>query len=200
MAETLCHGPISPRANYAFVSNVTWQPSPGLRGSRSPWSQQSMAYVSVEAWSWRLIFAAASSVFGHPEQTLGIVTLLGGIYRIAERAGRARAFQWALTSEKVSASTMERFGIVNQVVDDAELVSQAVAFTEKAARGPTRAYAAHKTLLRAWAIGGVTAADEAMLDIAMPLFETEDVREGLASAIRALKAGTERPLLDFKGR
>ena len=147
-----------------------------------------------------VIFAAASSVFGHPEQTLGIVTLLGGIYRIAERAGRARAFQWALTSEKVSASTMERFGIVNQVVDDAELVSQAVAFTEKAARGPTRAYAAHKTLLRAWAIGGVTAADEAMLDIAMPLFETEDVREGLASAIRALKASTERPLLDFKGR
>ena len=51
------------------------------------------------------------------------------------------------------------------------------------------------------ATGGVTVADEAMLDIPVPLFETEDVREGLASAIRALKAGTERPLLGFnKGR
>jgi enoyl-CoA hydratase/carnithine racemase len=37
-----------------------------------------------------VIFAASGATFGHPEQTLGIVTLLGGIYRVAERAG-ARA-------------------------------------------------------------------------------------------------------------
>ena len=36
-----------------------------------------------------VIFASASAAFGHPEQTLGIVTLLGGIYRVAERVGRA---------------------------------------------------------------------------------------------------------------
>jgi enoyl-CoA hydratase/carnithine racemase len=40
-----------------------------------------------------IIIAAESAHFGHPEQTLGIVTLLGGIYRVAERAGRARAFE-----------------------------------------------------------------------------------------------------------
>ncbi|MDB5859953.1 MAG: Enoyl-CoA hydratase/isomerase [Ramlibacter sp.] len=147
-----------------------------------------------------VIFAGASAAFGHPEQSLGIVTVLGGVYRVAERAGRTRASEWAMTSEKVSAETMERFGVINRVVPDAELQQEARAFAEQAARGPTRAYAAHKALLRAWALGGVAAADQAMFDIAMPLFETEDVRRGLDSAVTALKAGKPRPTLDFKGR
>jgi hypothetical protein len=49
-------------------------------------------------------------------------------------------------------------------------------------------------------VGGVAAADEAMFDIAMPLFETEDVKAGLTSAVNALRAGEPRPLLEFQGR
>jgi enoyl-CoA hydratase/carnithine racemase len=147
-----------------------------------------------------LIFAGESAAFGHPEQSLGIVTILGGAYRVAERVGRARAAEWGMTSEKVQAVTMERFGVVNRVVADADLLNEARAFAQKVAQGPTRAYAAHKALLRAWAVGGVSAADDAMLDIAMPLFETEDVQRGLKSAVDALKAGRPRPTLDFKGR
>ena len=48
-----------------------------------------------------VILAAESARFGHPEQSIAIVTLLGGIYRVAERAGRSRASEWALTSEQV---------------------------------------------------------------------------------------------------
>jgi enoyl-CoA hydratase/carnithine racemase len=147
-----------------------------------------------------VLFAASDATFGHPEQTLGIVTLLGGIYRVAERAGRSRATEWALTSEKVPAATMERFGIVNRVVDGAALIDETTAFAKKIARGPTRAHAAHKALLRAWAVSGVAAADEALLDIAMPLFETRDVTRGLISAVDALKAGKARPVMDFQGR
>jgi enoyl-CoA hydratase/carnithine racemase len=147
-----------------------------------------------------MIVAGESATFGHPEQSLGVVTLLGGIYRVAERAGRSRAAEWAMTSEKVPAATMERFGVVNRVVADADLLKEARAFAQKVAQGPTRAYAAHKALLRAWAVGGVAAADDAMFDIAMPLFETDDVQRGLKSAVDALKAGKPRPVLDFKGR
>ena len=46
----------------------------------------------------------------------------------------------------------------------------------------------------------MAAADQAMFDIAMPLFETEDVTRGLASAVDALKAGKPRPVMDFRGR
>ena len=85
-----------------------------------------------------MIFAGESAAFGHPEQTLGIVTVLGGIYRVAERAGRSRASEWAMTSDKVSAATMERFGVVNRVLPDADLVTEARAFAQKVAQGPTR--------------------------------------------------------------
>lgn len=95
---------------------------------------------------------------------------------------------------------MERHGVVNRVVSDADLLAETNAFAAKLATGPTRAHAAHKALLRAWAVGGVGAADEAMFDIAMPLFETEDVRFGLASATGALRAGNPRPTLTFNGR
>ena len=94
---------------------------------------------------------------------------------------------------------MERCGLVNRVIDDA-IVSEATAFAEKLARGPTRAYAAHKALLRAWAVGGVAAADRSDVRFGHSLFETEDVKAGLTSAVNALKAGNPRPILDFKGR
>jgi enoyl-CoA hydratase/carnithine racemase len=147
-----------------------------------------------------VIFAGESARFGHPEQTIAIVTLLGGIYRVAERAGRSRAAEWALTSEQVPAAEMAAAGVVNRVVPDEALVEEATAFARKLAQGPTRAYAAHKALLRAWAEGGVAAADEVMFDIAMPLFETEDAKAGLSSAVNALRAGAPRPVLEFQGR
>jgi enoyl-CoA hydratase/carnithine racemase len=147
-----------------------------------------------------VIFAAASARFGHPEQSIAIVTLLGGIYRVAERAGRSRASEWALTSEQVPAAVMADAGVVNRIVADEALLDEATAFAERVATGPTRAYAAHKALLRAWAVGGVAAADEAMFDIALPLFETEDVKTTLPSAVDAFKAGRPRPAFDFQGR
>ena len=147
-----------------------------------------------------LIIAAENAIFGHPEQTLGVVTMVGGIYRVAERAGRSFASEWALTSERVPASIMMQRGVVNRVVPDADLDKTAREFAGRLASGPTRAYAAHKALLRIWAESGVAAADSAMFDIAMPLFETDDVRKGIPSAVNALKAGQPRPALDFQGR
>jgi enoyl-CoA hydratase/carnithine racemase len=147
-----------------------------------------------------VIFAAESARFGHPEQSIALVTLLGGIYRVAERAGRSRAFEWALTSEQVPAAVMAAAGVVNRVVADEALLDDATAFAQRVATGPTRAHAAHKALLRAWAVGGIAAADEAMFDIALPLFETEDVKTVLPAAVEAFQAGLARPAFDFQGR
>ncbi|MFM9596495.1 enoyl-CoA hydratase/isomerase family protein [Streptomyces scabiei] len=147
-----------------------------------------------------IILAGQSARFGHPEQSLGIVTLLGGIHRVAERAGRARAYEWALTSEQVPATVMAKAGVINRVVPDDELRAEAEAFAQKIAQGPTRAHVVHKALLRAWATGGIPSADQQLFDLAVPLYETEDVKDGLASAANALKEGRPRPVLPFKGR
>jgi enoyl-CoA hydratase/carnithine racemase len=147
-----------------------------------------------------VLFAGRTARFGHPEQSIAIVTLLGGIYRIAERAGRSRAMEWALTSEQVPAAEMERFGVVNRVIDDERLVAEATAFARKVAAGPTKAHAAHKALLRAWAVGGVAAADEVMFDIAIPLWATDDTRAAIPAAVSAMRAGQPRPAMPFAGR
>jgi enoyl-CoA hydratase/carnithine racemase len=80
------------------------------------------------------------------------------------------------------------------------LLGEAEAFARKISKGPTRAHAAHKALLRAWSVGGLAAADETVFDIALPLFETEDAKTGLRSAVTAAKAGERRPILEFQGR
>jgi len=147
-----------------------------------------------------VVFAGESSRFGHPEQSIGLTPLLGGAHRMAARAGWARASEWAMTSEQVPAATMAHAGVVNHVVPDGELLSATHSFAAKVASGPTRAYAATKALMRAWVDGGISVADNALLDIAMPLFDTDDARRGIPSAINALRAGKPRPPLRFIGK
>ena len=147
-----------------------------------------------------VIIAAETARFGHPEQSLAIVTLLGGVYRVAERAGRSKAIEWALTAEQVPARMMEQHGVVNRVVPDDKLLDEAMAVVLKLATGPTRAPAAHKALLCIWATGGATAADEAMFDIALPLFDSEDVKLALPASVEAFKAKQPRPVFPFKGK
>jgi len=147
-----------------------------------------------------LIVAGESATFAHPEQTLGITTLMGGVYRLAERAGRGFAAKLAYTSAPAGAPEMLARGVVTEMVADTEVETAARDLAVRLANGPTRAHAAHKTLLRLWAQGGVQAADEAIMEISVPLYETQDVRNGLASAIDALKRGEKRPTLTFEGR
>lgn len=147
-----------------------------------------------------VIIAADTAVFGHPEQTLGVVTLLGGIQRVAERAGRARAMRWALTSELVSAQDMLAAGVISQVVAEADLTATADAWIERLADGPTQAHVGHKQMLNAWADGGVEAADALIPELTLRLMKSEDARRGIASAQDALRRGVERPSLKFSGR
>lgn len=147
-----------------------------------------------------MIFAGESAIFGHPEQSLAIVTVLGGIYRVAERAGRAKAIEWAFTSQPVSAAEMAAHGVVNRVVADDVLLETAMSFAENLAKGPTRAHMAHKALLRLFAAGGSGLADDAMFDIAMPLFESEDVKAALPASVEAFLEKKPRPAFPFTGK
>ena len=147
-----------------------------------------------------VVFAGETARFSHPEQSIAIVTLLGGIYRVAERAGRSKAFEWALTSAQVPAEEMARYGVINRVLPDAELMVEGMAFAAKAAAGPTLAYAAHKALLRTWSSGGKVVADRGLMDIAMPLFESADARMAIPAAVDAIAKGNGRPQFTFKGK
>ena len=130
-----------------------------------------------------LVWAAASARFGQAEASIGTTTLLGGVQRLAERAGPSRAREIIYTADQYDASTFERWNIVNRVVPDDVFESQTRAFAERLAQGPTLAYAAGKRIVRAYLEGGVRAADRVVDEAAPPLFQSEDMRAGVAGLL-----------------
>src|SRR6202158_439018 len=130
-----------------------------------------------------LIWAAASARFGQAEASIGTTTLLGGVQRLAERAGPARAREIIYSADQYDAATFERWNIVNRGVPDEAFESQTRAFAERLSNGPTLAYAAGKRIVRAYLEGGVRAADDVVNEVAPPLFESEDMRAGVTGLL-----------------
>jgi enoyl-CoA hydratase/carnithine racemase len=146
-----------------------------------------------------LIWAAASARFGQLEATIGTTTLLGGVQRLTERAGPSRAREIIYTAELYDAATFEQWNIVNRVVPDDVFESQTRAFAERLANGPTLAYAAGKRLVRAFLESGTRAADGAVDEVAPPLFQSEDMRAGVAALVEH-GARNFRDKVIFRGR
>ena len=146
-----------------------------------------------------LIWAAASARFGQLEATIGTTTLLGGVIRLAERAGPSRAREIIYTAEQYDAARFEQWNIVNRVVPDDVFESQTRAFAERLANGPTLAYAAGKRIVRAFLEGGVRAADRIVDEVAPPLFQGEDMRAAIAALVE-YGARSFRDKIVFQGR
>jgi hypothetical protein len=67
------------------------------------------------------------------------------------------------------------------------------------AAGPTLAFASDKTLIRAYLEGGIRNADRAILETGPPLFESDDMRQGVDTVV---KLGAKKLIgnVNFKGR
>jgi enoyl-CoA hydratase len=128
-----------------------------------------------------LLVAAESARFGLVEIVVGLTPSLGGVQRLAERAGPARARELVYTGELFSAATLERWNVVNRVLGDEGFADAALAFAARLAGGPTRAHAATKALVREQLRGGARAADAIVGDVSGPLFETDDLRGAVQS-------------------
>ena len=61
-----------------------------------------------------LIIAAEGAKFAQVEAKIGAATFLGGVYRLAERCGPARAKEIVFGAETYDAATFERWNIVNR--------------------------------------------------------------------------------------
>src|SRR6266516_1482707 len=119
------------------------------------------------------LVAADNAVFRCVEVTTAMLPIAGALQRIAERAGRARASRCAMLGEPISGALAGNLGIATHVVASSMVEGTAAELAATLANGPTKAYAAVRTLLKAWSAGGVPAADAVMLDITMPLHATE---------------------------
>lgn len=146
------------------------------------------------------LVAAESATLRCVEVTTAMLPIAGALQRIAERAGRARASRLAMLGEPVSGREAGQLGIATHVVPETELAATAAALTKQLAAGPTRSYAATRTLLKAWSSGGVAAADLVMLDVAMELYDGADAQRGFANTAAAFDKDIEPPTLVFEGK
>ncbi len=131
-----------------------------------------------------MIWAAEGSRFGLVERVVGLTPFGGGVQRMAERAGPARAREFVMTGELYDAEAMLEWGVVNRVLPPGELLESGMGFARELAAGPTIAHGATKRLVRTYLDGGIAAADDATAEIAGPLFDTEDLKGAVESFLR----------------
>jgi enoyl-CoA hydratase/carnithine racemase len=131
-----------------------------------------------------IIWAGKSARFGLVEAVVGLTPGAGGTQRIAERAGPARAREFVYTGGLYDAATLERWGVVNRVVADDELLEKGMRFAHRLAAGPTVAHAATKRIVRAYLRGGVDEADRVTAEQFAALFASEDLQNAVASFLR----------------
>ncbi len=131
-----------------------------------------------------LLLASQKARFGLVERVIGLTPTMGGTQRLAQRAGVARAKEVVFTGELFDAATFERWGVLNRVVAPEDLDEAVATLAGSLAVGPTRAFGAAKEILRVLESDGLTSANAATTEIASALFETEDLRHGMASFLR----------------
>ena len=132
-----------------------------------------------------LVVAAESAQFALPEAGLGIMADAGGVIRLPRIIGRTRAAEMLMTGRRIDAATAFAWGVVNQVVDDADLSEAA---HELATRVCASAPLSIAAILEVWrATDGMPVDDAlgAMHGPAMPIHQalaaSADAREGIAA-------------------
>lgn len=128
-----------------------------------------------------LIVAGESAKIGSLEAAIGLNPLMGGIQRVTERAGAARAKEIALLARRYDARTLERWNIINRVVPDEQLAAVTRTLAHELANGPTIAHASTKSIVSHAVSHRVRATDEAMHELQKDIWTSEDLKIGLAS-------------------
>lgn len=126
-----------------------------------------------------MIIAADTASFGMAEASLGLIPLLGGVQRVAERAGKARAKEMAMFGRRHDPRTLERWGVINLVTPEAELANVAMSWSRQLASGATVALRCIKHLADLAAKDGVAAADARQEEVNAVMWSSDDQVRGI---------------------
>ena len=88
-----------------------------------------------------IVVAAESAYFLQAFVNIGLVPDVGSTWLLPRLAGRARATAMMMLGERIPAATALDWGLIWQVVPDAELMTTAAALAARLAAGPTKTYA-----------------------------------------------------------
>ena len=114
--------------------------------------------------------AAQNTIFHVPEVDLGVPLTWGGAPRLAHLLGPARARELILLCERFDATTADRYGFLNRVVDENDLDATVNDWAERLAAKPDWALHMSKTQFRGYdrlaVLGDLTEGDGDLLNAA----------------------------------
>jgi 2-(1,2-epoxy-1,2-dihydrophenyl)acetyl-CoA isomerase len=140
-----------------------------------------------------LIVAARGAYFLLAFVNIGLVPDGGSSLFVPSRVGMARASEMALLGERVSSEQALQWGLINRVVEDERLPTEARALAERLASGPTGAYAGAKRQLNSWLYARMDEQLELEARIQREMAESEDFVEGAMAFV-------EKRAARFEGR
>jgi len=128
-----------------------------------------------------VILAAEGAKFGDQHAQYGLVPGWGGSQRLPRRVGLTRALDLMFCARWLTAAQARDWGLAAQVVPDAELRQQALAYCEQLATRSRPGLAAMKRLARQGADLPLTDALQLEQRLALQAMAGPDVDEGLAA-------------------
>lgn len=140
-----------------------------------------------------LRIASSAATFSLPEIKLGLIPGYGGSQRLTRELGAGPALEMTLTGRSMTSDEALRFGLVNRVVQPAELLSEATSLAEEISQLSPLSI---RACLQAVTKGLELPLSEGLkleTELFASLFETEDAREGTSAFLEKRK-----PV--FKGR
>lgn len=137
------------------------------------------------ALSAELIVAADHAELGLPEPRIGLVGDSGGVIRLPRRLPRAVAMEMMLTGRRVPARELAHWGLINQVVPAAELMTAARALADRVAECAPLSLQATLEIDRATQGAGEREAFRLMREADLPayrrVYASDDAKEGVAA-------------------
>jgi enoyl-CoA hydratase len=128
-----------------------------------------------------VIFMADTATIGDPHVKIGIVAGDGGVAIWPLALGPARAKQYLLTGDTVSAAEAERIGLINKVVPADDLQSEALAFAQRLAAGAPLAVRYTKQAVNKLVKDALNVAFDTSTALELLTFHSDDHREALAA-------------------
>jgi len=130
-----------------------------------------------------LVLAGESARFNQAFIKIGLSPDCGGTFILPRLIGWKRATELLMTGDMVSAQRAFEMGMINAVVPDGELLTQALTMAEKLASAPTDAIGRIKELLEASVSNDYGAQLELERAAQLQSGKTRDFKEGVAAFI-----------------
>lgn len=130
-----------------------------------------------------LILAAESAFFGLAFVNIGLMPDGGSTLFVPAAIGKARAFEMAMLGSRVPARQAADWGLVNRVVADDRLASEAGELAARLAAGPTRSYAGTKEALNRMLYPDMEGQLDLEAELQHALARTEDFLEGVSAFV-----------------